>query len=258
MLSLGGYADIFLHNTLPPASCRRSPRSWDHARAAPSTAGHHRLQRDGRAQLHVRDRPDVIKTVTHEEVTKDELGGAMTHNATSGAALRCHGRSQPAPHSRAAFACRATTSTTRCGSDVGSRRSRGRALDSLVPASPNQPRHARSDPRDRRRGRVLQVHRHFAKASSSVARLGGQSVGTSRTSRRTWRTRHRRVGEGRALRPLLRRVQYPLVIRGRADSCPCGAEYGNIIRHGAKLRTFAQATVPKLHITRKAAAARAA
>src|SRR5258708_11772635 len=30
--------------------------------------------------------PDVIKTVTHEEVTKDELGGAMTHNATSGVA----------------------------------------------------------------------------------------------------------------------------------------------------------------------------
>jgi len=30
--------------------------------------------------------PDVIKTVTHEEVTKQELGGAMTHNATSGVA----------------------------------------------------------------------------------------------------------------------------------------------------------------------------
>src|SRR5207302_4101422 len=49
--------------------------------------GHHRFHfHDRRDCVHVRHWPDVIKTVTHEEVTKHELGGAMTHNATSGVA----------------------------------------------------------------------------------------------------------------------------------------------------------------------------
>jgi acetyl-CoA carboxylase carboxyltransferase component len=55
--------------------------------------GEARLRRQHEAgKLTARERidfvtgPDVIRTVTHEEVTKEELGGAMTHNATSGVA----------------------------------------------------------------------------------------------------------------------------------------------------------------------------
>ena len=87
--SLGGYADIFLRNTLASG-------------VVPQISRHHRpLRRRRRATrpaitdfiLMVKETsymfitgPDVIKTVTHEEVTKEELGGALTHNPKSGVA----------------------------------------------------------------------------------------------------------------------------------------------------------------------------
>ena len=86
--TLAGYADIFLRNTLAsgvvpqisaimgparaaPCTRRRSPTSssWSKRRATCSSPG-----------------PDVIKTVTHEEVTKEDLGGAHAHNTKSGVA----------------------------------------------------------------------------------------------------------------------------------------------------------------------------
>src|SRR5258708_23766938 len=125
---------------------------------------------------------DVIKTVTHEEVTKDELGGAMTHNATSGVAHFA------VPDDRACLRLirellsympsnnldtppRADTSDPVDREDA--------ALDALVPASPNQPYdmldliHAVAD-----EGAFLEVHRHFAKnIIVGFARMGGRPVG---------------------------------------------------------------------------------
>ena len=102
--------------------------------------------------------PDVIKTVTHEEVTKEELGGAMTHNATSGVAhfavaddrecLRLDPRAARLPaveQPRRSAAPR----------DARSDRSRGRrARHARAGAAEPAVRHARSDPRGRRRRRV--------------------------------------------------------------------------------------------------------
>src|SRR5213596_3945469 len=86
--SLGGYADIFLRNTLasgviPQISAIMGPCAGG-AVYSPAITDFIAMV-DKTSYMFVTG-PDVIRTVTHEEVTKDELGGAMTHNATSGVA----------------------------------------------------------------------------------------------------------------------------------------------------------------------------
>ena len=88
VLSLGGYADIFLRNTLasgvvPQISAIMGPCAGG-AVYSPAITDFN-VMVEGTSYMFVTG-PDVINTVTHEEVTKDELGGAMTHNATSGVA----------------------------------------------------------------------------------------------------------------------------------------------------------------------------
>src|SRR4051794_3412707 len=88
VLSLGGYADIFLRNTLasgvvPQISAIMGPCAGG-AVYSPAITDFN-IMVEGTSYMFVTG-PDVIRTVTHEEVTKDELGGAMTHNATSGVA----------------------------------------------------------------------------------------------------------------------------------------------------------------------------
>ena len=86
--SLGGYADIFLRNTLasgvvPQISAIMGPCAGG-AVYCPAITDFNVMVKDT-AYMFVTG-PDVIRTVTHEEVTKEELGGAMTHNARSGVA----------------------------------------------------------------------------------------------------------------------------------------------------------------------------
>src|SRR5579871_5877816 len=86
--SLAGYADIFLRNTLasgvvPQISAILGPCAGG-AVYSPAITDFIFMTRET-SYMFVTG-PDVIKTVTHEEVTKQELGGAMTHNATSGVA----------------------------------------------------------------------------------------------------------------------------------------------------------------------------
>src|SRR5947208_10056401 len=86
VMSLGGYADIFLRNTLasgvvPQISAIMGPCA---GRAVYSPAITDFTIMVKRTSYMFVTGPDVIKTVTHEDVSKDELGGAMTHNATSG------------------------------------------------------------------------------------------------------------------------------------------------------------------------------
>ena len=88
VLSLGGYADIFLRNTLasgviPQISAIMGPCAGG-AVYSPAITDFN-IMVEGTSYMFVTG-PDVIRTVTHEEVTKEELGGAMTHNATSGVA----------------------------------------------------------------------------------------------------------------------------------------------------------------------------
>src|SRR5215510_5344989 len=86
--SLGGYADIFLRNTLasgvvPQISAILGPCAGGAVYSPAITDFIFMVE--GTSYMFVTG-PEVIKTVTHEEVTKEELGGASTHNATSGVA----------------------------------------------------------------------------------------------------------------------------------------------------------------------------
>ena len=88
VVSLGGYADIFLRNTLasgvvPQISCILGPCAGG-AVYSPAITDFNVMVKDT-SYMFITG-PDVIKTVTHETVTKDELGGAMTHNQKSGVA----------------------------------------------------------------------------------------------------------------------------------------------------------------------------
>src|ERR1700739_2008196 len=86
VLSLGGYADIFLRNTLasgviPQISAIMGPCAGG---AVYSPAITDFIFIVDRTSYMFVTGPDVIKTVTHEDVTKEKLGGSMTHNAVSG------------------------------------------------------------------------------------------------------------------------------------------------------------------------------
>src|SRR6266478_5335450 len=88
VVSLGGYADIFLRNTLasgviPQLSAIMGPCAGG-AVYSPAITDFI-LMVEGTSYLHITG-PDVIKAVTHEEVTKEDLGGASTHSSKSGVA----------------------------------------------------------------------------------------------------------------------------------------------------------------------------
>src|SRR5919206_163736 len=88
VLSLGGYADIFLRNTLasgviPQISAIMGPCAGGAVYSPAITDFTIMVQNT--SYMFVTG-PDVVKTVTHEQVTKEQLGGAMAHNATSGVA----------------------------------------------------------------------------------------------------------------------------------------------------------------------------
>jgi propionyl-CoA carboxylase beta chain len=265
VLSLGGYADIFLRNTLasgvvPQISAIMGPCAGG-AVYSPAITDFN-IMVENTSYMFVTG-PDVIKTVTHEEVTKDQLGGAMTHNATSGVAHFA------VPDDRACLrlirellsympgnnvdeAPRAETSDPIDREDE--------ALDRLVPESTNQPYdmldliHAVAD-----EGAFLEVHRHFARnIIVGFARLGGRSVGivanqpahlagTLDIDASVKGARFVRFCDAFNI-PLVTLEDVPGFLPGTVQ------EFGGIIRHGAKLLyAFAEATVPKVTvITRKA------
>src|SRR5437867_8848208 len=147
VLSLGGYADIFLRNTLasgavPQISAIMGPCAGG-AVYSPAITDFTIMVKDT-SYMFVTG-PDVIKTVTHENVTKDELGGAMTHNATSGVAHFAVPNDADClrlirdllgflPSNNLDDAPRSHRSET---SDPVDREDK--ALDHIVPVAPNQP-----------------------------------------------------------------------------------------------------------------------
>jgi propionyl-CoA carboxylase beta chain len=265
VMSLAGYADIFLRNTLysgvvPQISAIMGPCAGG-AVYSPAITDFI-LMVDQTSYMFITG-PDVIKLVTHEEVTKDQLGGAHTHNETSGVAH---------------FMCR---DDAECLSMV-------RELLGFIPSNnlEDPPRKPCTDPIDRvdekldvlipdqsnmpydmkdvihtvvDDGYFFEIHEHYAKnIVVGFARLNGKPVGIVANQPAMLAGTldiNASVKGARFVRfcdcfniPLVTFEDVPGFLPGTQQ------EYGGIIRHGAKLLyAFAEATVPKVTIiTRKA------
>ena len=265
VMSLGGYADIFLRNTLasgvvPQISAIMGPCAGG-AVYSPAITDFN-VMVEGTSYMFVTG-PDVIRTVTHEDVTKEELGGARTHNETSGVAHFS------VPDDRECLRLIRDLLSYLPGNNVDEAPRRpttdpvdrqDMALDRLVPDSPNQP----YDMHDLVRaiaddGEFLEVHQHFARnIIVGFAHLGGRSVGlianqpahlagTLDIDASVKAARFVRFCDAFNI-PLVTFEDVPGFLPGTRQ------EYGGIIRHGAKLLfAYAEATVPKVTvITRKA------
>src|SRR6059036_519002 len=265
VMSLAGYADIFLRNTIysgviPQISAIMGPCAGG---AVYSPAITDFIVMVNKTSYMFITGPDVIKTVTHEEVTKDQLGGAHTHNETSGVA---HFMAQD---------------DAECLSMV-------RELLSFIPSNnlDDAPRKACSDPVDRADekldtivpdqsnlpydmkdvisavvddGYFFEVQEHFAKnIVIGFARLNGRPVGIVANQPAVLAgclDINASIKGARFVRfcdcfniPIVTFVDVPGFLPGTDQ------EYGGIIKHGAKLLyAFVEATVPKVTvITRKA------
>jgi propionyl-CoA carboxylase beta chain len=205
----------------------------------------------------------VIKSVTHEEVSKDELGGAMTHNATSGVAhFMAHDDAECLSMVRELFSFMPSNNLEdaprkEC-TDPTDRADE--ALDTIVPAESNKPYDIKDViTRVVDDGYFFEVQEHFAKnIVVGFARLNGRSVGI--------------VANQPAILAGVLDINSSLKAARFVRFCDCfniplitfedvpgflpgvQQEHGGIITHGAKLLyAFAEATVPKITvITRKA------
>jgi propionyl-CoA carboxylase beta chain len=265
VMSLAGYADIFLRNTLasgviPQISAIMGPCAGG-AVYSPAITDFVFMTRET-SYMFVTG-PDVIKTVTHEEVTKQELGGAMTHNEKSGVA---HFVSRDDRDCCAMIrellsfvpSNNLEDPPRRATNDPAARRDA--ALNSLVPEDPLKPYdikdaiHAVVD-----EGYFFEVHEHFARnLVVGFARMDGRPIGIVANQPAFLAgvlDINASVKGARFVRfcdafniPLITFEDVPGFLPGTQQ------EFGGIIRHGAKLLyAFAEATVPKITvITRKA------
>jgi propionyl-CoA carboxylase beta chain len=265
VMSLAGYAEIFLRNTLasgviPQISAIMGPCAGG-AVYSPAITDFIFMTRET-SYMFVTG-PDVIKTVTHEEVTKQELGGAMTHNEKSGVA---HFISRDDADGCAMIrellgflpSNNLADPPRKPSNDPPTRRDPG--LNSLVPADPQKPYdikdaiHSVVDD-----GYFFEVHEHFAKnLVVGFARMDGRPIGIVANQPAFLAgvlDINASVKGARFVRfcdafniPLITFEDVPGFLPGTQQ------EFGGIIRHGAKLLyAFAEATVPKITIiTRKA------
>ncbi|PAT36097.1 acyl-CoA carboxylase subunit beta [Vandammella animalimorsus] len=263
--SLGGYADVFQQNVLasgviPQISVIMGPCAGG-AVYSPAMTDFIFMVKDS-SYMFVTG-PDVVKTVTHEEVTAEELGGALTHSSKSGVAdmafendvealmmvrrlynyLPLSNREKP---------------PVRPTSDPADRMDY--SLDTLVPANPNLPYDIKElilkvvDNDD-----FFELQPDYAKnIVIGLARMNGQTVGIVANQPLVLAgclDIKSSIKAGRFVRfcdafniPIVTFVDVPGFMPGTAQ------EYGGIIKHGAKLLfAYAEATVPKITvITRKA------
>ena len=184
VVSLAGYADIFLRNTLasgviPQISVIMGPCAGG-AVYSPAITDFTIMVRDT-SYMFITG-PEVIKTVTHEEVTKEKLGGAMTHNAVSGvahfAATDDRDALQTVRDLLAYVPSNNMDDPPERGTDDPDDRT-DVALNSIVPAASNQPydiKRVIAAVADR--DSFFEVHQHFAKnIVVGFAGLGGRAVG---------------------------------------------------------------------------------
>jgi propionyl-CoA carboxylase beta chain len=263
--SLGGYADIFLRNTMasgvvPQISAIMGPCAGG-AVYSPAITDYIFMVED--TSYMFLTGPDVIRTVTHEEVTKEELGGASTHASKSGV---CH---FTVPNDTSCLlAIRDLLSylpsnnleDPPAGSSDDNPDREDETLDALIPGDPNKPydikRLIHSVVDD---GRFLEVQVDYARnLVVGFARLANQSVGIVANQPNYLAgvldidaslkgARFVRFCDAFNI-PLVTFEDVPGFLPGTQQ------EFGGIIKHGAKfLYAFAEATVPKITvITRKA------
>jgi propionyl-CoA carboxylase beta chain len=265
VVSLGGYADIFLRNTLasgviPQISAIMGPCAGG---AVYSPAITDFVLMVERSSYMFVTGPNIVRSVTHEEVDFEQLGGAEVHNATSGVA---HFLAPSEPECldlirRLLAYLPSNNLDDPPRADTGDPPTREEPdLDTIVPEQPNKP----YDMRDviRRvvdRETFLEVQALFApNIVVGFARLGGASVGIVAQQPAVLAGVLDIDSADKAARfvrfcdcfnvPLITFVDVPGFLPGVAQ------EHGGIIRHGAKLLyAYCEATVPKLTIiTRKA------
>jgi propionyl-CoA carboxylase beta chain len=265
VVSLAGYADIFLRNTIasgviPQISAIMGPCAGG-AVYSPALTDFVFMV-DGTSHMFVTG-PDVIKTVTHEDVTKEHLGGAMTHNSVSGVAhFLAHNDEDCLRHIRELITFLPQNNldgVPRVASKDPEDRA-DRELDTLIPLESNKP----YDIKDVIHRVVddayfFEVAEHFARnIVVGFARMAGETVGIVANqpahlagcldiNSSTKAARFVRFCDAFQI-PILTFEDVPGFLPGTAQ------EFGGIIRHGAKLLfAYAEATVPKITvITRKA------
>ena len=263
--SLAGYAEIFYRNVIasgvvPQISVIMGPCAGG-AVYSPAITDFVIMVKDT-SHMFVTG-PDVIKTVTHEDVTFEELGGAVVHASKSGVAHFAAENEEDAiflvqhlvdylPSNNMEDAPRQPSS------DDPLRESP--ALDTMVPDNANKP----YDMKELIKqivddGQFLEVHEHWAaNVVVGFARLGGRSVGIIANQPMVLAG----VLDTEASQKAARFIRFcdafnvPLVVLEDVPGFMPGLnqEHGGIIRHGAKLLyAFSEATVPKITlIVRKA------
>jgi propionyl-CoA carboxylase beta chain len=263
--SLGGYADIFQRNVLasgvvPQISLVMGPCAGG-AVYSPAMTDFIFMVRDS-AYMFVTG-PDVVKTVTHEEVTAEQLGGAHTHSTRSGVADRAFENDHEALLMVREFfdflpASNRDRPPVRPTDDTADREEP--SLDSLVPPDPNKPYDMKElvvkvlDEQD-----FFELQPEFAQnIIIGFGRMEGSTVGVVANQPMVLAgclDIHSSIKAARFVRfcdcfniPVLTFVDVPGFMPGTAQ------EYGGIIKHGAKLLyAYAEATIPKVTvITRKA------
>ncbi len=263
--SLGGYADIFLRNTLasgvvPQISAILGPCAGGAVYSPAITDFIYMVQ--GTSYMFVTG-PNVVKTVTHEDVTMEELGGAATHAARSGVAhFACRTEIECLQKIRRLFDYIPQNNAEdppRRLSDDPFDRADEELLD-IVPDNPNKPYDMLEVIRrvvDE--GEFYEVHADYAQnIICGFAHVGGYSVGVVANQPAVLAgvldidsslkgARFVRFCDAFNI-PLLTFEDVPGFLPG------VGQEHGGIIKHGAKLLyAYCEATVPKVTvITRKA------
>jgi propionyl-CoA carboxylase beta chain len=265
VLSLAGYAEIFLRNVLasgviPQISAIMGPCAGGAVYSPAMTDFIFMVENTSHMFV---TGPDVIRTVTHEEVTKEELGGALTHNATSGVAhfmARNDRECLAAIRHLLTYIPQNNHEDPPRADNTDPPERQDPALDSIVPEEPNQPYDMREVIRrvvDH--GSFFEIQPEFARnIVIGFARMDGRSVGivgNQPAHLAGCLDINSSVKAARFVRfcdafniPILTFEDVPGFLPGTAQ------EFGGIIRHGAKLLyAYAEATVPKITIiTRKA------
>ena len=265
VLSLGGYADIFLRNTLasgvvPQISAVMGPCAGGAVYSPALTDFIFMVDRTSHMFV---TGPDVIKTVTHEDVTKERLGGAHTHNAVSGVAHFLSADDAECLRNIRELLTylpqnnRDEVPRARCDDPIDRQ---DPELDSIVPAQAQAPYDIRDIiHRVVDNGDFFEVQEHFAKnIVIGLARMDGRSVGIVANQpavlagcldidSSTKAARFVRFCDAFNI-PILTFEDVPGFLPGTEQ------EFRGIIKHGAKLLyAYAEATVPKITvITRKA------
>ena len=263
VVSLGGYADIFYRNTLasgvvPQISAIMGPCAGG-AVYSPAITDFI-LMVENTSYMFVTG-PNVVKTVTHEEVTSEELGGASAHSTKSGVThFSCANEMECINHIKKLLSYVPQNCEDGIPLNSEFENPDSKALTKIIPENPNQP----YDMRDVINGTAdadsfFEVHKNFAEnIVVGFARLGGRSIGIVANQPAFLAGVLDINSSAKAARfvrfcdsfniPLLVFVDVPGFLPGTDQ------EWNGIISNGAKLLyAFCEATVPRVTvITRKA------